>query len=276
MTLPVTYQAATETQALTFARERITHFQSGDFCNLGCPVTHPDAGRRLLRRMIGHYAMSSAPAMLTAAEMASEWDEADIALRELILEFTNRHEPLPAFLATHNARILAGYVPPCPRSRKKATNFLLDFFLVYLIVELTEKFGLKPRLGRQRDGAGCQEGEHGTKHNDLGQQFASHPFISLDRDLARGRSMANRPGTVTAVTSIAGHSCHAVANRPFLVPPQRRDLPGRPTPMSVVRSPSCWGAQHGIAIGPTVLRARHRRSGQASAFAAMTRGANKQ
>jgi hypothetical protein len=158
-TLPITYEAAIEGEALTFARERITHFQSGDFCNLGCPVTHPDAGRRLLRRILQHWALSSAESMLQLTELATAgWDEADIAARGLIQEFHNRGEAVPAYLATYNDRLLSGFVPIRPRGQKKATNFLLDFFLVYLIVELTEKFGLKPRrnqLGKKRRASSC-------------------------------------------------------------------------------------------------------------------------
>jgi hypothetical protein len=144
MTLPVTYHEVIEAEALGFARQWIAQMCEGDFLNLGCAPLHPDAGRRLLRRLIKHYALHDAPSMLQIVEIADQWDEADIALRELIQEFHNQYQPLPAYLVTYNDRIIAGYTPIRPRGRKKASHFLQDFVLAYLIVELHERFGLKP------------------------------------------------------------------------------------------------------------------------------------
>jgi hypothetical protein len=158
MTLPATYHEVIGAEALAFARQWIARMREGDFLNLGCAPLHPDAGRRLLRRLIKHYALHDAASMLQIAEIAAYWDDADIALRELIQEFHNRHQPLPAYLVTYNDRIIAGYAPTRPRGRKKASNFLQDFCLVYLIVELTGKFGLSARryqYGKRRRESAC-------------------------------------------------------------------------------------------------------------------------
>jgi len=47
---------------------------------------------------------------------------------------------------------------PARAAGRRPATFLRDFFLVYLIVELTEKFGLKPRrnqLGKKRRASAC-------------------------------------------------------------------------------------------------------------------------
>ena len=154
----MTYEEANAAAALAFARQRIALFSDGDFANLGCAPLHPDAGRRLVRRLIQHYALLDAASMLEITEMARYWDEADIALRDLIHEFINRQQPLPAHLAAYNGRIVVGYVPTRPRGRKKASNLLQDFAFVYLIVELGEKFGLKPtryQTGKKSHASAC-------------------------------------------------------------------------------------------------------------------------
>ena len=220
MTLPVTYQAVIETQALTFAHETIAHFQSGDFCNLGCPITHPDAGRRLLRRMINHYAMSSAPAMLTAAELASQWDEADIALRELILEFNNRHEPLPAFLATHNAKILAGYVSPRPRGRKKASNLPARF--------------LSRLLDRRADGEIRSQAEAQPARQETARLSLQHRRnCRCANRIASGRRGRDAEKTMTASSRLsAGSTCRGL----YEINPPKRFAP-RTAKVGLVKRP---------------------------------------
>jgi hypothetical protein len=156
--LPATYHELIEAQALAHARQRMARMLEGDFLELGCPPLHPDGGRRLVHRLIQQYALTDAPSMLAITQLAECWDEADQALRDLILEYTNRGAPLPAFLATFNARILKGYSPGHARARKKVTNFLQDFALVYLIVELRVLFGLNPtryQAGKKRRASCC-------------------------------------------------------------------------------------------------------------------------
>jgi hypothetical protein len=156
--LPATYVKAVEVEALAFARDWIARMREGDFIDLGCAPLSPEAGRRLLRRLIQHYALLDARSMLAITEIAEHWDDAHIAICDLILDFNNRHEPMPVFLENYNARIIAGHVSARPRGRKKATNFLQDFCLVYLIVELMGKFGLAARryqYGKKRRESAC-------------------------------------------------------------------------------------------------------------------------
>jgi hypothetical protein len=119
MPLPPDYWEAVEAGALVVARDFIGRMKEGDFLNLGCAPLHPDAGRRLLRRLIQRYALNDSSAMLQVTEIAEQWDDAHIAICELIHEFHNRGKPLPAYLATYNDRIIAGYVPAKPQGRKR-------------------------------------------------------------------------------------------------------------------------------------------------------------
>jgi hypothetical protein len=155
MSLPPTF---IEADALAIARDFIARAMEGDFINLGCSALHPDAGRRLVRRLMGHYALSSSNAMLTVVELAEQWDDAHIAVCELIHEFHNSGERLPAYLATYNDRIIAGYVPAKPRGRKKASNLLQNFIFAYLIVLLQNRCGLLPTrspAAKQLKPCGC-------------------------------------------------------------------------------------------------------------------------
>jgi hypothetical protein len=156
MTLPVTL---VEAEALEFARDWIARGREGDFLGLGYSPLHPDAGRAFLRRMIRQYALGPDRQMLTIIDCArAGWDDADLVLRDLILEYTNRGEPLPAFLATYNAEIVTGRIIPRPRGRKRAANLLQDISIVTLVLELIERFGLKPtryQAGSKRRPSAC-------------------------------------------------------------------------------------------------------------------------
>jgi len=143
MILPTTYAEATEAQALAFAINWLAvRKQEGveNFLNLNCAPLHPEAGRRLLRRLLQHCAMGDDKAMSGITELARVWDDADIAMRGLIIELNAIHRPLPVFLEAYNARIAAGFVTKKPRGRKKATHFLQDFILALLVVLVRARF----------------------------------------------------------------------------------------------------------------------------------------
>jgi hypothetical protein len=157
-TLPATFDEANEAAARAFARDRIAAATENDIYNLGCSAADPEGGHRLVRRLLQHCALSNAGSMLWVVEIAAEYDEADIALRELIQEFHNRGEALPAYLAHYNDRILAGFVPSRPRGPKKAGHLLQDVILAFIVLELREKFGIRPtrsRDGNKRRASGC-------------------------------------------------------------------------------------------------------------------------
>jgi hypothetical protein len=143
-TLPLTLQ---EAQALEYARDWLQRMQA-EFAE--------GSGRAPLREMIKNLASHIGPnATLDLMDRARAGSEdAHLILVDTINERTDRHEPLPSFLATYNAEFLTGRVvfrsPPGP---KRMTNFYQDVYIVLLMVELVSRFHLKPtrnKLQRRR------------------------------------------------------------------------------------------------------------------------------
>jgi hypothetical protein len=157
--LPANYFEALESEARAYTKQFIATAKQGDFDGLGCELTHPDAGHRLLRRLMSQWvAHSSAMQEFMLVEVAlAGWEDAQIVCRDLILEYTNRHEPLPSFLAYYNAKVLAGHVAPRPRGSQKADNILIDMLIVTVVMELVAR-GLQEhrrQLGRKRHASAC-------------------------------------------------------------------------------------------------------------------------
>jgi hypothetical protein len=151
MTLPATFNEALEVQALAFARAWITQ-NSGP---LG--IFHPDAeivyGKQMMKRA-AQYHPFFADDIVYFAEKGSE--QADLALRELIAEYTDRREPLTAVLAAYNIRLLNPSMRKKP-GQKKAGHFVRDIGIVLMVKELTREFHLSPNVktlsGNRIDGA---------------------------------------------------------------------------------------------------------------------------
>ncbi len=160
MTLPARWEGAVEQEALAFARDWIERCRAGDFGDGYAPL-HPEAGRAFTRRVIKNFALTHPFAMDHIVAAAGEgWDDADIMLRGLIAEYTSRHEPLPAPLASYNIRLINPQTqrPPKPRGRKMAGNVLADIVVAALIMTLLERFPLKPtrsQIGRKRKPSAC-------------------------------------------------------------------------------------------------------------------------
>ena len=141
--LPQTFADAEADQALAHALQFVAAMQQGDFIGLGCAPADPDAGRRFLRRMLAHW-MGSARGQLDLVNWAlAGWADADIVLRELIVEYSNRHEAPPAFLAFYIGQIASDRTVPRKKGRKKATNLIVDIMAVTLIMDLIERYHLK-------------------------------------------------------------------------------------------------------------------------------------
>jgi hypothetical protein len=137
--------------ALAFARQFIASMQEGEFMGLGCTAVHPDAGHRVCRYIMKKYAerddVFGAGAMLRMMDYArAGWDDADIALREMIADHNRRHEPLPPFLETYNAEIVLGLDPQArgQPGTPRAANLVQDLIFMVLMMELCDRFGLKP------------------------------------------------------------------------------------------------------------------------------------
>jgi hypothetical protein len=159
--LPATYADGVEVEALAFARKWIASCREGNFIDLGVAPLHPEAGRAFTRRLVKQYALMHPFNMDEIVKCAEAgWDDADIALRELVAEYVDRGEAMPAVLAAYNVRLInPNYVQPTkPHGKKKADNILKDMVVVTLVMELITRFPLEPtrfQLGRKRKHSAC-------------------------------------------------------------------------------------------------------------------------
>ena len=153
------FHEALEAEARAYTRQFIANVKQGDFIGLGCELTHPDAGHRFLRRLMSLWSVHSNATqtfMLVEAALAG-WEDAQIVCRDLILEYTNRHEPLPSFLAYYNAKVHTGNLTPRSHGPQRADSVMLDVLAVTLVMELVA-MGLKEhryQLGRKRRASAC-------------------------------------------------------------------------------------------------------------------------
>jgi hypothetical protein len=155
--LPATLQ---EAQALEFARDWLQRIQFGD-----------EDGRvffrECLKNLAGHIGPNATLDLIDRAYAGSE--DAHLVLVDMINELTNRHEPLPAFLATYNAHVISGRVifrsPPGP---KKLTNLTHDVYIVMLMVELVHRFHLKPTRNKLQRRVPCAASVAAQAMTELG------------------------------------------------------------------------------------------------------------
>jgi hypothetical protein len=157
MLLP-TFQAAQEADAIAFARNFVATCREGEFLDLGFPPLHAEVSRAFAQHMIKQ-AMRDANVMLQIIDAAYlGWRDGREALDGLILELTNAHQTLPAFLAEYNARRVKGVLPARLRGRRRSSNLVQDMVAMTLILELITRFHLSPtrrQTGRKRAHSAC-------------------------------------------------------------------------------------------------------------------------
>jgi hypothetical protein len=135
--LPSTY---IEAQALAVARDWIAwHCESPD------GIFHPNAaavyGTSLMKRFAQSHPFG-ADDVVYFAEHGSK--EADLALRELIAEYTDRGEPLTAVLRAYNIRLINPSNRPRKHGAGRAENFIRDAGIWFLVEALIIKCDLRP------------------------------------------------------------------------------------------------------------------------------------
>jgi hypothetical protein len=102
----------------------------------------------------GDTASLSGAALLALIDFADAgWDDAHLALTQMITEYLHRGEKMPPFLATYAARVLNRRAPG-PVGPKPATHFVADLVICMLMAELITRFSLKPtRYSKRRPSA---------------------------------------------------------------------------------------------------------------------------
>jgi hypothetical protein len=151
--LPVTL---VEAEAAQFARDWIRKIAAANWrddpvLRLGCSILDPKAGHIWVRNFLKRSVMAhpfNATDIIAAARAG--WEDADIALRELIAEHLDRDEQPPAQVAAYGIELLHPNRARL-RGRQHADHVFQDIAIAGLILELVERFPLKPtgRSGRR-------------------------------------------------------------------------------------------------------------------------------
>jgi hypothetical protein len=136
-TLPV------EAKALAFARDMVAVIRDQKISVFGMELSWFDKGdnRRLARQIMKSWAHHDPTQQAVADWARSGWDLADEALRELIIEFSDRREPLPTYLSAYSMDVARGGFRR-PRGRKKSDHVLRDIAITMMVAAVIERFGL--------------------------------------------------------------------------------------------------------------------------------------
>ncbi len=139
-----------EAEALAFARAELDWFRGNPISLFGVDVRFFNAGdnRRFVRQTVKNYALRHPVNMMEIADYArGGWDIADETLRELIIEFQDRREPLPTYLASYSMDVMRGGFRNAP-GPKKADHLFRDIVLMMVVESVGKKFGLNPTRNR--------------------------------------------------------------------------------------------------------------------------------
>ena len=146
---PMTSQLPTtliEAEAVAFARAEIDWYRDNPIPMFGIDVRFLDRddARRFARHTVKTHALHHPTNMMMICDYArAGWDLADEALREAIIEFLDRGELLPTYLASYNMEVARGGFRRAS-GPKKADNFFRDIALMAVVENVGKKFGFKP------------------------------------------------------------------------------------------------------------------------------------
>jgi hypothetical protein len=140
--------ALREADVVAFARAEIACLRNNPVD--GVRVLDQGDNRRYSRQIMKALALAHPLHLMEIADYArAGWTLADEALRELIVEFLDRGESMPTYLAAYNMELARGNIrhPPGPR---KEDRFLRDLALVVVMEIVAGRFGLNPTRSSSR------------------------------------------------------------------------------------------------------------------------------
>ncbi len=139
-----------EAEALAFARAELDWLRDNPIRMFGVDVRFLDTddARRFVRQAMKDHALRHPTNMMKICDYArAGWDLADEALRELIIEFQDRREPLPTYLASYSMEVMRGGFRHAS-GPKKADHLFRDIALMVVVENVAKKFGLNPTRNR--------------------------------------------------------------------------------------------------------------------------------
>jgi hypothetical protein len=156
--LPVSYD---EASARLHAREFLVRMREGpwDALQLPCAPLDPTTGHAVTRRLLRLICETTPRGMDVVVEIADRHGDRDAydVLMEIRDERIERGEPLGAVLGAFVIRL--GRRPFQPRGgRDRSSNLVADIVLTLLVLQLVERFGLKPtrsQTGRKLKPSAC-------------------------------------------------------------------------------------------------------------------------
>lgn len=155
MTLPATLL---EAEATDYARQCIAFARSGKLKLFGVEAGawfEKGESQRACRLMVREFILRDVINLMDAVAFARAgyqfWEE---CLRELILDYQNRGEAMPTYLAAFAMELTRGI--PRKAGRSRGDDMVRDLIIGHVVAMVVERFGLRPKRNRaSRRVSGC-------------------------------------------------------------------------------------------------------------------------
>ena len=147
-----------EIDALAFARQQVIWLRDNEINLLGddvLPFSTESSQAFALRRLKTHALKHPLHMMWLVDGARAGWRLADQALRELIIEYTDRGEQLPTYLGGYNMDLARGG-PRHLGGPEKADTTVRDIMIALIVAQTAQRFGLRP-TGRSPSGQSACE-----------------------------------------------------------------------------------------------------------------------
>ena len=145
--------------AMTDARAEVARYRDNSINLFGVDVLYlgRDQGRAFVVHMLKGYAVRHPLCMMEiVTDARTGWRLADQALRELIVEFKDRGEPLPTYLESDAMDLAAGNHPRFLPGRDGADAYIRDIAITTIIGQLVTRHNLKATGRNRRNKSACE------------------------------------------------------------------------------------------------------------------------
>lgn len=135
-----------DAEAIQYARQMVDRLKNSRFDFMGTEdiaALNKESGRRMVRDMLKRFGYKHVDNRAIIADYARDgWGTADEALREMWREMSSKGETCH-YLNAYIADVTRGAIKRSPGQRKE-DNFFRDVGVTALIIELMDRYGLRP------------------------------------------------------------------------------------------------------------------------------------